>query len=198
MVALLHSVVQQEQTLAARAGNTQHAYALDGYLYYLDRLPTHNLAHTEEHARAIVASGPLFDCVDFMMTIFNLVYHMQPTYISADTLLLVMDNIYYGHGDSDQPPDWRSWDYIFGDAVSMRRDRDVPTLRILTVLLMCHPLPVVKRTFGTDSSRFAQYDRRCLDVVSTLRIRLSMMPRDRLEDMAKMSDRELLSSWFVV
>ncbi|KAL5387845.1 hypothetical protein DPSP01_003242 [Paraphaeosphaeria sporulosa] len=133
-----------------------------------------------------------------MMTIFNLVYHMHPTYLSAEALVMVMDYVYYGHVDSNQPSDWRSWDYIFGDAVSMRRNQDVPTLRVLTVLLMCHPLPVVKRTFGTVTLRFAQYDRRCLDVISALRVRLSLMPRDRLEDLAKMSDRELLSSWYVV
>ncbi|KAF2449626.1 hypothetical protein P171DRAFT_427803 [Karstenula rhodostoma CBS 690.94] len=195
MVALLHSVIGQEIFVATRDGRIQQALALHGYLYHLERLPAQNLAHTEEHTCAILSTGPLFDCVDFMMMIVNLVHHMQPTHIMADTIATVMDNLYYGRDDHRQVSEWRSWDIIFGEAMSLCRYQDVPALRILTVLLLCNPLPVVKQAFGTNTSRYGPYDRRCLTVVDRLRNRLGLRLKDMLEELARMSDDGLLIFW---
>lgn len=194
-VTLLHTAIRQESVLAAGDGRNDEVIALRRYLLHLERLPAQNLAHTNKHTHSIVAIGPLYYCVDFMMKFFNLVHHVQPTQNMGSTLAAVTDHVYYGRGDGHPVSDEQPWDLIFGEAVSLRRREDVATLRILTALLMCHSLSVVKRAFGSDTSQYDLGDHRCLVVLGMLPTRPGLRPQDKLEELARMPDYELLLYW---
>ncbi|KAF2449617.1 hypothetical protein P171DRAFT_460829 [Karstenula rhodostoma CBS 690.94] len=159
---------------------------------------------TPRGGQAYQAIGPLFDCTYLMVRCAE----MMPSYELAQ-LDAGLFNAIVGDGDgiwshSDERGEIRDglpWDRVFGDAVRLCNDAHVPALRLLSAMLLCQPLHIIKRTFSyhrngdptsPDDVDWRE-DNKCLMLRNKLR--LDFGPVGIHAKLKDMTDADLLSRW---
>jgi hypothetical protein len=187
-------------------GEANHWDWVRVYLLALQGVPGPGIFLTQRQGMAYRATGPLLDCAYLMSRCAEMMPSNELGRVDARLFRAIVGNqggSWCSLYERFEIRDWFLWDRVFGSAVRVCHDRQIPALRLLSAMLLCQLPHRIKQAFSgpnentcsTDINDWRE-DNKCLLVMNNLRRELGpAFGNLRYERLAIMSDFDLLLHW---
>lgn len=159
---------------------------------------------TPEEVLSYRMFGPLLDCAYLMFKCAEMVPSHGRGHLDAGLFNAIVGDkggIWSSLNERFEIRDGFPWDRVFGDAVRMCEDAHIPALRLLSAMLLCQPLHIIKRTLSYHRNEDPislgdvdwREDNKCLMLRNKLR--LDFGPVGIHAKLKDITDADLLSRW---